>query len=80
MVDSDGSHSARSVQAVDAFDSHSFTPILSLEQPIALALLENGHQRGNEKLWAVSPLTQQSVEVVVGPSCFYDSEARRIHG
>ena len=52
----------------------------SLEQPIALALLENGHQRGNEKLWAVSPLTQQSVEVVVGPSCFYDSEADRVHG
>ena len=52
----------------------------SLEQPIALALLENGHQRVNVKLWAVSPLAQQSVEVVVGPGCFYDREAARVHG
>jgi len=51
----------------------------TLNQPIALALLENGHQRRDEKIWAVSPLAQQSVEVLVAASCFYDPEGRRVH-
>jgi glycine cleavage system aminomethyltransferase T/NADPH-dependent 2,4-dienoyl-CoA reductase/sulfur reductase-like enzyme len=46
---------------------------------IALALLNNGHQRLNEKLWAVSPVNKQSVEVIVGPNCFYDNEGDRLH-
>ena len=52
----------------------------TLGSSIALALLLNGHQRLNEKLWAVSPLLQQSVEVIVDTSCFVDPEGNRIRG
>ena len=51
----------------------------TLGHSIALALLNNGHQRMNEKLWAVSPVNNQSVEVVVGPNCFYDIDGSRLH-
>jgi len=47
---------------------------------IAIALLSNGHQRMNEKLWVVSPVNNKSVEVIVGPDCCYDSEGSRLHG
>jgi len=50
----------------------------TLGQPVALALLENGQQRKNEKLWAVSPLIQQSVEVIVGSSCFIDPDGSHV--
>lgn len=52
----------------------------TLAQPIALALLENGHQLSGEKLWAVSPLAQQSVEVIVGSNCFYDPQGSHVNG
>ncbi|MCP5091272.1 MAG: FAD-dependent oxidoreductase [Gammaproteobacteria bacterium] len=52
----------------------------TLGYSIALALLENGQQRWGEKLWAVSPLTRQSVEVVVGASCFIDPDGSRVRG
>ncbi|MFT5115186.1 MAG: heterotetrameric sarcosine oxidase alpha subunit [Parasphingorhabdus sp.] len=51
----------------------------SLQKPIALALLENGQQRHNDKLWAVSPIQQKSIKVTIGPACFYDSEGERLH-
>ena len=51
----------------------------SLQQPIALALLENGHNRQREQLWAVSPIQQKSVPVTVGRSCFYDVTGERLH-
>jgi len=51
----------------------------TLQRPLALALLHNGHQRLDEKLWAVSPLTQQSVKVVIGPSCFFDPQGSRVN-
>ena len=51
----------------------------TLNQPIALALLQGGHRRRDEKIWAVSPLTQQSVEVVVSTSCAVDPEGGRVH-
>ena len=51
----------------------------TLGHSIALALLKKGHQRLNEKLWAVSPINNQSVEVVVTPSCFVDIEGTRVH-
>ncbi|MCP4433846.1 MAG: FAD-dependent oxidoreductase [Gammaproteobacteria bacterium] len=54
-----------------------FSP--SLQQPIALALLENGHRRHQENLWAVSPIKQQSVEVTIRPPCFYDEKGQRLH-
>jgi len=51
----------------------------TLQQPIALALLQNGHQRLDEILWAVSPLAQQSTEVVVTAPCFVDPDGSRVH-
>ncbi len=51
----------------------------TLGHSIALALLQNGHQCMQQKLWAVSPVNKQSVEVIVGPSCFYDIEGVRLH-
>lgn len=50
-----------------------------LKHSIALALVNNGHQRLNETLWAVSPINQRSVQVSVVPACFYDAEGRRLH-
>ena len=52
----------------------------TLQQPLALALLQNGHQRMDETLWAVSPLEQQSTEVVVTAPCFVDPDGSRVHG
>jgi sarcosine oxidase subunit alpha len=52
----------------------------TLGHSVALALLQNGHQRLDETLWAVSPLEQQSIEVVVTAACFVDPEGRRVHG
>jgi len=51
----------------------------TLNQPIALALLQGGHRRHDEKIWAVSPLAQQSVEVVVSASCAVDPGGGRVH-
>ena len=50
----------------------------TLNQPIALALLENGHQSLNNKMWAVSPIQQQSVEISIVPACFYDPKGERL--
>ena len=47
----------------------------TLQQPIALALLQNSQ---HNQLWAVSPIRQQSVEVNVVPGCFYDPEGERV--
>jgi len=46
----------------------------TLQQPIALALLQEDH---HEQLWAVSPIKQQSVEVSIVSSCFFDPEGDR---
>jgi sarcosine oxidase subunit alpha len=51
----------------------------TLDQPIALALLQGGRQRHNESLWAVSPIEQSSVQVVVTAPCFVDREGKRLH-
>ena len=52
----------------------------TLGHSVALALLQNGHQRLDETLWAVSPLTQQSTQVVVAAACFVDPQGSRLHG
>jgi sarcosine oxidase subunit alpha len=52
----------------------------TLGRSIALALLHNGHQRLNETLWAVSPLTRESVAVRVTAACFVDADGSRVHG
>ena len=51
----------------------------TLGHSIALALLQQGHQRIGEKLWAVSPVDNSSVEVLVVHHCFYDPEGSRVH-
>ena len=51
----------------------------TLGRSIALALLHNGQRRLDETLWAVSPLTRQSVAVRVTSPCFVDIEGRRVH-
>jgi sarcosine oxidase subunit alpha len=51
----------------------------TLAQPLALALLQNGQRRIDETLWAVSPLRQQSTEVVVTAPCFVDPDGSRVH-
>ncbi len=51
----------------------------TLGHSIALALLERGPQRINQKLWAVSPVEDKSVEVLVVGNCFYDVEGSRLH-
>jgi sarcosine oxidase subunit alpha len=52
----------------------------TLEHPIGLALLHRGRTRINERLWAVSPVAGDSVEVVVESPCFYDPGGARVHG
>jgi len=51
-----------------------FSPILN--QPIALALLENGRDRYDERLVAVSS-DENEIEVIVTNPCFYDSKGER---
>ncbi len=55
-----------------------FSPTIDL--PIALGLLEQGGERMGEHVWAVSPVANQSVEVKICPSCFYDENGGRLHG
>jgi sarcosine oxidase subunit alpha len=45
---------------------------------IALALLAGGRQRHGQTLWAISPLADARVEVLVGPPCFVDSDGARL--
>jgi sarcosine oxidase subunit alpha len=53
------------------------SPILGYS--IALALIDNGFQRIGQRLWAVSAINNQAVEVVVTASCFYDQKGSRSH-
>ncbi len=55
-----------------------FSP--TLQQPIALALLENGQSDSQGKLWVISPLENRSIEVTVVPPCFVDPKGERLHG
>ncbi|MGE5104259.1 MAG: sarcosine oxidase subunit alpha family protein [Betaproteobacteria bacterium] len=47
---------------------------------IALGLLAGGRARHGETLWAVSPLTNASARVTIGPSCFIDPAGERLRG
>ena len=55
-----------------------FSPTLG--RSIALALLRSGHNRYGDELWAASPITNQSTQVKVGPTCFYDPQGEQLHG
>ncbi len=50
----------------------------TLGQPIALAFVRSGHQRHDEHVWAVSPIANESVEVKIVPSHFYDQKGDRL--
>jgi glycine cleavage system aminomethyltransferase T len=52
----------------------------ALGQPIALALLKGGRGRYSEKLYALSPLTSERVQVEVTHHVFYDREGVRLRG
>lgn len=52
----------------------------TLGHPVALALIEDGHSRMGEKVWAVSPVARSSVEAVIARPAFYDPEGERLHG
>ncbi len=50
----------------------------NLGKPIALALLSGGRARHGETLWAVAPLSGESVQVRVGAPVFLDPEGERV--
>ncbi|MEM7172579.1 MAG: 2Fe-2S iron-sulfur cluster-binding protein [Pseudomonadota bacterium] len=52
----------------------------SLEHPIALALLKDGHDRLGDEVWAVSPLANQSVRAAVVSPHFFDPGGERLNG
>ena len=58
--------------------SADFSP--TLEQPVALALLEGGLERKGATLHAAYPLRGESIAVVVTDPVFVDPEGRRLHG
>jgi hypothetical protein len=43
-------------------------------------LIEDGRSRMGEKVWAVSPVAQSSVEAVITQPAFYDPRGERLHG
>ncbi len=47
---------------------------------VALALLKNGQNRQDDKLWVTSPIAGQSTQVEVCHPCFFDTEGTRLHG
>ncbi|MHB8495852.1 MAG: sarcosine oxidase subunit alpha family protein [Casimicrobiaceae bacterium] len=51
-----------------------------LDAWIGLGLLAGGRARHGDSLWAVSPLANARVRVVVGPSCFIDPDGERLRG
>jgi sarcosine oxidase subunit alpha len=52
----------------------------NLERPLALGLLSRGRARLGQRVWAVSPLRGEAVEVEVAHPVFVDPEGRRLHG
>ena len=52
----------------------------TLGKPIALALVKRGRSRYGEKLHAVSPLTNQRVEVGITHHVFHDPKGERLRG
>ncbi|HYC44111.1 MAG TPA: sarcosine oxidase subunit alpha family protein [Burkholderiales bacterium] len=52
----------------------------TLGKPIALGLVKRGRARYGEKLHAVSPLTNQSVQVELTHHVFYDPKGERLRG
>jgi len=53
-----------------------FSP--NLDAWIALGLVSAGRSRHGERLWAVSPLADEKVQVEIGPPVFIDPEGKRV--
>ena len=58
--------------------SNCYSP--NLGHPIGLGILSNGREREGEVLHAVSPVTNQSVQVRIANPVFFDPEGERLHG
>jgi methylglutamate dehydrogenase subunit C len=56
----------------------SVTRSIELEQWIGLALLEEAESWRDKRIWAVSPLHDERVEVIVTSSCFLDPDSARV--
>jgi sarcosine oxidase subunit alpha len=56
----------------------SVTRSVELEHWIGLALLEEAESWRDKRVWAVSPLHEERVEVVVTSPCFVDPENARV--
>jgi glycine cleavage system aminomethyltransferase T len=57
--------------------STTWSPMLGT--PIGLALLSAGRARHRERLFAVSPLMGQQVEIEIRSPVFFDPDAERLH-
>jgi sarcosine oxidase subunit alpha len=53
------------------------SPVLGI--PIGLALLSAGRTRYRERLFAVSPLMEQQVEIEIRNPVFFDPDGERLH-
>ena len=58
--------------------STTWSPILDM--PVGLALVSGGRARHGERLFAVSPLMEQSVQVEIRSPVFFDPEGERLRG
>jgi heterotetrameric sarcosine oxidase alpha subunit len=58
----------------------SVTRSVEIEQWIGLALLEEAESWRDKRLWAVSPLHDERVEVIATSPCFVDPENARVRG
>ena len=69
---------AKHQKSVGMLTASIFSPVL--DRYIALALVKNGRKKIGEHCWVVSPTTNQSTEVLIGDTCFYDAEGKRLRG
>ena len=58
--------------------SNCYSP--NLGHPIGLGIVANGRERDGEVLHAVSPVTNQSVQVRITSPVFFDPQGERLHG
>jgi len=58
--------------------SNCYSP--NLKEFIGLGIVKRGQERHGDRVWAVSPLTSQQVEVEICSPHMYDSEGERLRG
>ena len=77
VVDQPLDHS-RHQQTFGMLTASIFSP--ALDKYIALALVKAGRQKAGTHCWVVSPISNQSTEVLIGSACFYDTGGKRLRG